>query len=259
MNTKNIDKHEDKFPGFPPEPVTNYWPYPKALNGWWHALTPTEQKVLDYILRHTWGFNKTADAIAPSQFLRGITKRDGTVVDKGTGIKDEKTIRKTLKGLECKGFIVHKPITGEQNIYQLTINPSQEMVVVPENGTTGVPIIVTRPSSQTLVPTIKDVTIKDNNTIPASQESKIIFKDEIKMLIEYMSLKLGCKFPNYGKQAKYAKSMLCALYGVDDIKWAIDVMMKNKWWVEHSFDMKNVADEIPKLMTRTTKGGGIYG
>lgn len=100
-----VKKQNKIFPGFPPAPVTNYWPYPKALNGWWHSLTGNEQKCLDYILRHTWGYKKDADAISISQFINGITKRDGAVIDKGTGIKNEKTVRKSLKGLVEKGFI----------------------------------------------------------------------------------------------------------------------------------------------------------
>lgn len=79
-------------------------------------------------------------------------------------------------------------------------------------------------------------------------------KSEITHLIEYLSQKLGgVKFPNFGKQAKYAKSMLDAGYSIDDITWAIDKMHENPWWRDNSFDLKNVADEIPKLMTRTIK------
>ena len=94
----------NKFPGFPPEPATNYWPYPKALNGWWVILTPSEQKILDYILRHTWGFNKTSDHITYSQFLNGIKSKKSTWEDKGCGIS-RPTIAKALKGLINKGFI----------------------------------------------------------------------------------------------------------------------------------------------------------
>lgn len=248
-------RHKGKFPGFPPEPVTNYWPYPKALNGWWHALSPSEQKVLDYILRHTWGYKKTADAIAISQFIGGITKRDGTILDTGTGIKDEKTIRKALRGLEQKGFIQSKPVYGKQTIYELTINPSHELVPLPQNGATPLPITGTTPSSQNVVPTIKDISIKNNNTVPASQESKNLKGKTIQVLIAYLAEKLGCTFPNYGKQARFTKSIIDSGYTEEDVRWAIDLMLQDKWWSEHSFDMKNVADEIPKLMTRTYKGG----
>lgn len=253
-----IHRHEGKFPGFPPEPVTNYWPYPKALNGWWHALSPTEQKVLDYILRHTWGYKKSADAIALSQFMYGIVKKDGSIVDKGTGIKDERTVRKALKQLEYKGFIQSKPVPGEETIYALTINPSQELVPLSGNDTSPSSTDGRSLPSHAVSPTIKDISIKDNNTIPASQGSDNTHKKEIGMLIAHLANKLGYKFPNYGKQAKYVKSMLLSGYNSDDILWAIDVMAKDKWWSEHSFDMKNVADEIPKLMTRTFKGGDVH-
>ena len=107
--------------------------------------------------------------------------------------------------------------------------------------------------------TYKDKEDIDNkeriNIIPVPQDHKQSYKDEIHLLISYLTNKLGRMFPNYGKQARYVKSMLASKYCVEDIKWAIDVMLKDKWWGEHSFDMKNVADEIPKLMTRTFKGG----
>jgi len=246
--------HSKPFPGFPPEPVTNYWPYPKALNGWWKALTPTEQKVLDYILRHTWGYQKNADAISLSQFIHGITKRDGTIVDGGTGIKNPKTIRKALQGLEAKEFITQTFIQGGATVFQLKIDPSQEMVGVPKTNTTPIPESTFNPS-QTLAPTINK-TIKDNNiNSPTGQETQKSPKTEITLLIGYLSQKLGgVRFPNYGKQAKYVKSMLDAGYVVDDITWAIDQMYENPWWRDNSFDLKNVADEIPKLMTRTVKG-----
>ena len=96
---------DEKFPGFPEKPRENYWQYPKVCNGWWHLLTGSEHKVLDYILRHTWGYQKTSDKIAYSQFLNGIKKGDGTVIDTGIGIKSEETLRTALKRLKKKRFI----------------------------------------------------------------------------------------------------------------------------------------------------------
>jgi len=75
--------YNQKFPGFPSEPTTNFWSYPKALNGYWHILNGSEQKVLDYILRHTWGYNKTSDRISLSQFKYGITTKNGKKIDAG--------------------------------------------------------------------------------------------------------------------------------------------------------------------------------
>jgi len=92
------------FPGFEP-PHENYWQYPKALNGYWSQLNGSEQKVLDYILRHTWGYQKTCDKISLSQFKNGIKKKNGEYFDRGTGIKQDSTILKAIKMLEKIGFI----------------------------------------------------------------------------------------------------------------------------------------------------------
>lgn len=108
---KSEKKQLDKFPGFPPEPTTNYWPYPRALNGWWYSLSGSEQKVLDYILRHTWGFKKTADKISLTQFETGVRN-----LDKGVGLS-RPAIVKAIKGLVRKGFI--RKIKGRPNKYEM--------------------------------------------------------------------------------------------------------------------------------------------
>ena len=104
-----------KFPGFPPKPSTNFWSYPKDLNEYWHQLSGSEQKVLDYILRHTWGFNKTADEISLGQLERGIKG-----FDSGTGLS-KPTIIKSIKGLVKKGFIL-KEMGKKANCYALVKN-----------------------------------------------------------------------------------------------------------------------------------------
>lgn len=104
-----------KFPGFPPEPSMNFWSYPKELNGYWHQLSGSEQKVLDYILRHTWGFDKAADEISLTQLEKGIRNFDG-----GTGLC-RPTIITALKGLIKKGFISKRPGV-KANLYELVKN-----------------------------------------------------------------------------------------------------------------------------------------
>jgi len=44
---------EPVFPGFPRDIRGKYWPYPKIMDKYWHLLTGSEQKVLDFILRRT--------------------------------------------------------------------------------------------------------------------------------------------------------------------------------------------------------------
>lgn len=68
-------------------------------------LSGAELKVLLYILRRTFGFKKDADAISLSQLCGGITKRDGTVLDHGTGLA-RNTVYPALRRLESLGIVV---------------------------------------------------------------------------------------------------------------------------------------------------------
>lgn len=92
----------EKFEGFDPEPKT--WDFPMIINGWVHRLTGTEFKVLWYILRHTYGWQKTSDTISYKQFRFGIRKKDGTWLDRGTG-SGVSSLKRAIKGLVEKGFI----------------------------------------------------------------------------------------------------------------------------------------------------------
>src|SRR4051794_23590747 len=68
-------------------------------------LTEAELKVLLYIVRRTFGFKKDADAISLSQMVKGITRRDGTVLDRGTGLSESSVLRAKASLLE-RGIIV---------------------------------------------------------------------------------------------------------------------------------------------------------
>lgn len=107
-----------KFDGFPPEKQT--WNFPTMLNGWVHELTGAEFKVLWYIVRHTFGWQKTGDSISYKQFQQGIQRQDGTWLDKGTGL-GTRAIAYSLKRLEEMGFIerISGPKRGKIGFYKL--------------------------------------------------------------------------------------------------------------------------------------------
>jgi hypothetical protein len=84
-------------------------------------LTGNELKVLLYIIRRTYGFGKNADAISLSQFREGITTRDGKVLDKGCGIKHNRTILVALRSLEEQGYIVSIKRTSKERDADTTI------------------------------------------------------------------------------------------------------------------------------------------
>jgi len=68
-------------------------------------LTGAEFKVLAYIVRRTFGFKKDSDTISLDQICRGITRRDGSVLDEGTGLA-RKTAVAAIHGLEAKGVVL---------------------------------------------------------------------------------------------------------------------------------------------------------
>ena len=76
-------------------------------------LTGNELKVLLYIIRRTYGFGKTSDAISLSQFREGITTREGKILDKGCGIGHNRTILVAIASLEAEKHITtHKSKTS---------------------------------------------------------------------------------------------------------------------------------------------------
>lgn len=108
---------DEVFKGFEPANTT---PVPDVL---FDELLPTlkeaELKALLYIIRRTLGFKKSTDAISLTQFKKGITTKDGKVLDKGCGVKDRTTLIKALASLEEKGCIESikaKTASGDDDI-----------------------------------------------------------------------------------------------------------------------------------------------
>ena len=78
-------------------------------------LSPSENLVLLYIFRRTFGFGKDYDAISLTQMAEGITTRDGRVLDHGTGMS-RPGCRNGIRGLLDKGIItVRKTIAEDGN------------------------------------------------------------------------------------------------------------------------------------------------
>src|SRR5215212_7158845 len=67
-------------------------------------LSGAELKVLLYIMRRTFGFKKDADNISINQIATGIATRDGTVLDRGTGLS-KSSIQVAIKALVEKQII----------------------------------------------------------------------------------------------------------------------------------------------------------
>lgn len=68
-------------------------------------LSGAELKTVLYIIRRTFGFKKQSDNISISQMLNGITKKNGEVLDRGTGLA-KGTLCRALKSLSEKNILI---------------------------------------------------------------------------------------------------------------------------------------------------------
>jgi phage replication O-like protein O len=91
------------FPGFP-FPNTTQIPN-DVFDSLMPSLSGGELKVLLYICRRTFGFQKEHDRISLSQIAHGITTKTGKVLDHGTGLCKRQVIN-ALKTLEKKNIII---------------------------------------------------------------------------------------------------------------------------------------------------------
>lgn len=102
-------------------------------------LSGAELKVLLYVVRRTFGFKKDSDLISLSQMVSGIEKKDGTILDKGTGLHKDSVIKaakslvergillKTLKNSVKLGFTATEYALNIRN-FALSDNPTRGLV-----------------------------------------------------------------------------------------------------------------------------------
>jgi phage replication O-like protein O len=97
-----VTANQATFPGFP-FPNTTQIPN-DVIDSLMPSLSGGELKVLLYICRRTFGFQKDSDRISLAQIAHGITTRTGKVLDHGTGLCKRHVIT-ALKALEKKNII----------------------------------------------------------------------------------------------------------------------------------------------------------
>ena len=134
----------------------SYTPIPDQLiDELMSTLSLAELRVALYIARRTYGFKKNSDAISLGQMLHGITKKDGTVLDKGTGICKRSLLPALSKLIEKKIIIrtkraknglnqpsvyqlnlKKKPKSKEPQVVETNIAPTQEPSVGAKNSST---------------------------------------------------------------------------------------------------------------------------
>ncbi len=83
-------------------------------------LSESELRVCLYLMRRTFGFKKTADAVSLKQLIHGIRTRDGKVLDRGCGLSHT-SVKRGLKGLLEKGVISVAKIQSPDGDYETNV------------------------------------------------------------------------------------------------------------------------------------------
>src|SRR5438034_10658310 len=98
----------DKFGGFTP-PVSNYFRMP---NEWINISAKinnlAELKVVEYVLRHTWGYQEydgKPKPITVDEFMHGRKDRNGKRIDDGTGLSKPSVIQGLKHAIE-HGYLI---------------------------------------------------------------------------------------------------------------------------------------------------------
>ena len=238
-----------RFPGFPEKPEENYWQYPRICNGWWHLLSGAEQKVLDYLLRHTWGYQKyQGDHISIKQFMFGIkNKKTGEIVDKGTGLSKQEVID-SLKELEEKSFVekIGNKRTGKTNYYKLKLQPVKKLdTPCQENRQVG---------CQENRHTINNVTINNRQYITKVIEKPLYGNKEINDLILLLKEKFNLSILD-GSDKENRRYCWLALkkFKKEGIELIIGVGSKDTFWANKITGFKTLYYNGVKIAS-TIKG-----
>lgn len=96
-----------KFQGFD-EASQNWFKTPHQMIDLSAQMTGAEMKVVFYILRHTWGFHQNKRRITLDEFENGRKRKDGTRMDRGTGLSRPSVLRGIKSAIERGCLIVQK-------------------------------------------------------------------------------------------------------------------------------------------------------
>lgn len=249
------EKDTIKFPGFPAYLEKSYWQFPSIINGHVHDLTGAEFKVLWYILRHTFGWQKSSDYISIPQICEGIKRKDGTYLDKGTGLSYV-WARKTLDSLERNGFISLEKDTGKTTKVSLKVIPL-ESIGVPHKQSNGVTPLESNGTIDNTInkpirsfqenSSLKETTMHDDDTIVLTDDDGYTIPEKkSKTSRNKEALKLQKYYNNEAQEvrktiSRYDSSMagytlitkMLKEKSTDDIQEMLDYYIDSKKFDEH--------------------------
>lgn len=98
------------------------------------TLSGAELKVMLYLMRRTYGFQKKSDRVSISQICKGIKTKKGVQLDNGTGLNN-RTVMKGIASLEEKDLILVEKELGKVNFYKLNLKPVYKNYTSEQNNT----------------------------------------------------------------------------------------------------------------------------
>jgi hypothetical protein len=104
-------------------------------------LSEVELRVLLYIIRHTFGFKKIADAISLAQLMHGIVTKEGRRLDHGTQLS-RAGVTKGLRGLREKHLVLWETQTSAEygnrpSVYTLNVRGRTPVLLTEQRGATA--------------------------------------------------------------------------------------------------------------------------
>src|SRR6185436_19558094 len=97
------------FPGFG-LPEQNWFKLPNDWTDITAGITSlAELKVVEYVLKHTWGYQEygLTKLITIDEFMSGRKKRDGSRIDRGTGLSNRSVIDGLRRAVE-EGYLIEE-------------------------------------------------------------------------------------------------------------------------------------------------------
>lgn len=212
------------FLGFPKKRETgNFWCYPKVLCLHWHELVGSEQKVLDCILRHTWGFDRSKDKISLTQLEHGVGK-----VHNGVGLSRKQIIR-ALRSLEQKGFITSVKSNMRTNEYSLVTEVHQEQGTKVNQGS-----VLTSPATGNETTLSGDKRIHTIDNLSIEQTIEKIYKYYLEKIFPGTREVSKYRIPRLTPNAKQKILDRLSEFPPGVIRYAIDNFSKNEWWMTNN-------------------------
>ena len=148
-----------------------------------YRLPNAEFRVLMYICRRTYGFQRVSDQISYSQFLDGIVTKKGERLDGGCGLYRE-ALTKGIKNLVEIGLVI-KTESSKGNYYQINLDVDLKDIAVrlsnqfgnqTESSSATEPKVVRLPNTQ------KKVSKQSTKLSAVADERAFDLKEEIQIL-----------------------------------------------------------------------------